>query len=198
MFFGKPAIQALSYFNTNRQPPSTEYFLDSTYKLVIGSRINVYKVSSGKKINSYEVGNNPMKSVITHPSGKYLTILYEDYISVYNLTMKGEEPCTQEGVDAFFQRAEFSESGKYLLLYNYREPEVEVLSFPGLKSLARQYLGADTNDFWQEEHAGKLIFYYKEVRELKSYYHIEFPAYLHENPLRFSEPVFLDSIPGRE
>jgi hypothetical protein len=198
MVFAKPASQTSSYFYSDRQPPSTDYYLDSTYKLVIGSRIDVYKVSSGKKINSYEVRNYTLKSVIMHPSGKYLAIFYEDYISVYNLTKKGEEPCMREDVDAYFQRAEFSESGKYLLLYNYREPEVEVFSFPGLKSLARQYLGVDRNDFWWEEHGGKIIFFYKEYREMKSYYRTEFPANPLVHLLRFSDPVLIDSIPGKE
>jgi len=192
------AINDSTRLYTEREERWIDYFLDSTYRVLVDSQITVFKTTTGKKINSYTVGSFPLKSIIMHPSGKYLAVFDREDISVYDLTKKGKEPFKEISIDDDFQGVEFSKNGKYLMVFNYRDPEVDIYSFPGLKFLANQYLGFYRNSFWCEEHAGKLVFYYKEVREFKSYYRTEFPANPHARVLRFSKPVLIDSIPGKE
>jgi hypothetical protein len=172
--------------------PWIEYFQDSTYKVCITKTIDVYKVKNGRKIKSIEKGLDRVIAVAIHPSGNHLVVLDENYLSVYNLKKKGHKPILEKMVGQEYDYIDFSKDGKYLLVIDYKDVEVSIYRWPGLKYLATGYMGFYRNSFWWENHAGKLIFYY---RENNYTYKTVFPANPRAPILRFSKEVVVDSIP---
>jgi hypothetical protein len=181
-----------------------DYFLDSTYKVVADTLIKIYKVKTGENISTLSMFYEPIHSMAMHPSGNFLAVLGEYYLDVYDLKRDNlsntdtalfipDDKTTLDVMDMDY--LEFSADGKYLMVFDYGNVEVEIYKWPGLKYLDTGYLGFRRNNFRWESSAGKLVFYYYEDRYI---YRTEFPSDKLSGSLTFSEPVLIDSVPDNE
>lgn len=177
-----------------------DYLLDSTYKVVTDTLINIFKVETGDKVITLPLPNELINSIAMHPSGNYLVLLWEYSLEVYNLRSvrmadsDTTKSCFEElpGLDIVdMDYTEFSADGKYLMVINYGDVEVKIYQWPGLKYLATAYMGFRRNSFSWENDSGKLVFSYFENNYI---YRTEFPSDLNSDTLFFSEPVMIDSI----
>jgi hypothetical protein len=186
------------------EEPLIEYFLDSTYKVVADTLINIYITKTGEKISTLSMFYEPIHSMAMHPSGQYLAVLGESFLEVYDLkkdnlantytTMPSSDDDTW--LDVMEEDyIEFSADGKYLMVIDYSDAEVMIYKWPGLKYLDSGYMGFLRNNFWWENIAGKLVFHF---RESIYTYRTEFPSDPLSGSLTFSEPVLIDSVPDNE
>lgn len=184
--------------------PRIEYLQDSTYKIVTDTIITIYKVKTCEKISTLPMFNEPIRSMAIHPSGRYLAVLGEYYLEVYDLirdnlantstTMDLSD--NNPGLDVVdMDYIEFSADGKYIMVIEYGDVVVKVYQWPGLKYLDTGYMGFRRNSFWWENHGGKLVFFYNEN---KYTYRTEFPSDSTEEFPSFSEPVCIDSVRIKE
>ena len=170
---------------------------DSIYMIDFGTVVRVWDTRSGENISEFDVSISgypeypEIRQVELDPSNKYLALLDNlNIVRIYNI-FTGE--C--EGVnDYFFDQSRsiyFSDDSRYLLFVDFREAEVDILSCPGLENIATGYMGFYRNNFYWENHDGKLVFHYEVVDSL---YKTVFPDDGHGDSLVFSEPVNVSKI----
>lgn len=166
---------------------------DSLYRIIYDSVVRVIDTKTGKTVNRFYVyiSTYPevplLRQMEIDPSGKYIVFLDNLNIAhIYNI-FTGE--C--EGVnDYYFDGSHhlfFSDDSKYVLMVDYREATVDVLSCPTLEFIADANLGYYRSYFFWENKNSKLVFYYEMGDSL---YKTVFPEDGHGDSLVFSEPVF--------
>jgi hypothetical protein len=182
--------------------PFIEYLLDSTYKAVIDTVINIYKVETGERISTLPLLSGPIRSIAMSPAGDKFLILDEYNLYMYdlekdNLANQDTSALVSEeitGIDCFDQDyIEFSSNGKYLMIIDYSNQTVDIYEWPGLKHLDTGVIGYYKN-FWWKNKSERLYFYYVLYGYKKYIYQIEFPADLNAKIPVFSEPVCIDSL----
>ena len=182
-------------YHPEKEDPWVDYFLDSTYKVVVDTTIDVFKVKTGKKINSFSKGFGTIRSMAMHPSGKFLVVLDEYSLNAYNIYNKEEDLWTDE-IYSDYDCVEFCDDGKYLILIEYSETEVVVLRWPDLYFLDSYIMGYRTS-FNLKYEKGKIVLLFESYKGSNANYRTVFPADLHADTLRFSVPVLIDSLPGK-
>jgi hypothetical protein len=171
------------------------YTLDSLYKIEYDTIVRVSDTRSGKTINEFHVylstfSEYPfLRQMEIDPSGKYLAFLDNlNIVRVYNI-FTGE--C--EGVnDYYFDQSShifFSDDLKYILMVDFSEATVDILSCPDLKNIASANMGYYRSNFYWENKDGKLVFYYEVVDSL---FKTVFPDNGHSDSPVFSKPVYVD------
>jgi hypothetical protein len=199
----KPKNYSDSAFLAEESGPRIDYFLDSTLKVVVDTLIDVYQVKTGKKISSMTINNQSILSMAMHPSGSHLLVLDEYALHVYDLKKDNitNIDTTKTWSDNFFgmditdmDYIEFTEDGKYLMVIDYKEAEVMILQWPGLKELTSAYMGGHRNSFWWDNEHGKLVFYYKENEIC---YRTVFPSGSNVYRLHFSKPTVIKALPDK-
>lgn len=174
-----------------------EFTPDSLYKIEYDSVVRVRDATSGKLVREFAVWvnrypDNPwLKQMQPDPTGKYLAFLdSRNIVSIYNI-VTGE---CEGSNDYYFEgnhHIYFSDDGKYLLMVDYREPSVDILSCPELEYIASSGLGYYRNNIRWENKDGKLIFYFEVADSL---YKTIFPDDGHGDSLVFSKPAPVGKI----
>lgn len=168
------------------------YSDDSCYYFVVDSTIRVWNAKTHRKISEFDVGNDEygntmnVKDLAFHPNGKDLAILNNlNILTVWDIK---EGDCIINNDEYCYQHlwVYFTDDGKYLLLIDHRDPEVNVLRWPDLNLLGFAYLGSYRNDFSWEYVNGKIEFCYEEDDGF--IYKTVFPEDEHADSLVFSEP----------
>ncbi|MEI7676736.1 MAG: hypothetical protein WCJ03_08155 [Bacteroidales bacterium] len=174
------------------------YFNDSTYKVVVDSFITIYDVKTGSKLNSFDKPYE-YRSMGMHSSGSHLAVLDEFGLVLHKINISGTTtlPEDYKTIDECNKDCiEFSADGKYLLLTDYSDVEVNVYSWPQLKLLDIGKCGDYRNNFGWEEKSGKLVFTYEVIGVKKYTYRMHFPV--SPRRLKFSEPECIDSCEIKE
>jgi WD40 repeat protein len=174
--------------------PYVQYCLDSTYKVVYDTLLHVWNIKTGKKINEFEIAIfERIKSVVMHPSGKYLVIQEEfGELSVWNIRRGTQLNISKNFDSGDCNYFEFVEHGKYLLAVDYKEAFVSILKWPGLEHIATGDMGDHRSCFTWEERNGQLVFYYDICH--RYIYKTVFKERKHGNSAEFTKPLLVDSV----
>lgn len=185
----------VSYFDPEVEEWDDSYSFynhDSSYYVVVDSVIQVWNVKTHRKVSEFDVGTDEygntmnVKEMAFHPNGRDLAIL--DKINILTVWDIIEGDCIQYNDLYCYEHhwLNFTDDGKYLLLVDYRDPEVNVLEWPDLNLLAYAYLGSYRNDFSWEYVDGKLEFCYEDNDGF--IYKTVFPEDDRADSLVFSKP----------
>ena len=170
---------------------------DSLYRIEYDTIVRVIDKRTVKTINEFHVSLSTypeypfLRQMEIDPSGKYVAFLDNlNIVRVYNI-FTGE--C--EGVNDYYydgsRHIYFSDDSNYLLMADYREATVDILSCPGLEFIADANMGFYRSYFYWENKNGKLVFYYEVVDSL---YKTVFPEEGHGDSLVFSKPVTIGKV----
>jgi len=211
-------ILAVNFFRPHKKPAVDEssqllfddkepwFLLDSTMMVKVDTIIEIYKVKTGEKISSLPNYSRSIRSMAMPPSGSHLLVL-DDY-DLYVYDIKADELSNTDttkvwsdddnGPECYGQDLiEFSSNGKYLMVIDFRNQTVSIYQWPGLKYLDTGEIGHHKN-FWWENKAGKLYFFYL-MNGYKEYtYQMVFPDDSLADTIRFSDPVCIDSVEIKE
>ncbi len=198
----KQDVLATSYYSAEDDKIRVDFLLDSIYKIVIDTTIDIYEVKTNEKISSLSMFYDPIRSMAMHPSGNCLVVLGEYSFRIYDLQNDNR---INKNSGAFFNYdysevnitdmnyIEFSTDGKYLMVINWADVEVAIYNWPDLKLLTTENIGYYRNSFWWENRSGKLFFFFEYRGDKKFTYQMVFPTDSQDEAHRFSKPVCIDS-----